>query len=511
MQYVYQLPDPGEIDVHGRARDYLDFVTKTQLSDASLWRRFVAAFTENADTADRGWRGEYWGKMMRGACLTYRCTNDADLYAVLRRTVLDLLDAAEEDGRLSTYHRQNEFSGWDIWCRKYVLTGMLHFCDVCKDNALIERILNAMERHLDCVIRAVGPAPGQIDITRTSDFWLGVNSCSILEPVMDLYRRRPQPRLLSFAKYIIQTGGCSGGDLIALAQQDEKAPYEYPETKAYETMSFFEGVLAYAEITDNQKYFDAVVRFAEKVNKTDITLIGCAGCTHELFDNSALKQTEYSDIIMQETCVTVTWMRLCARLFLLTGDDKYAQRIERSALNALYGSVNLYQQPFTMPRSGEVLPWMPFDSYSPLYMNRRGRGLGGLKFFEDGSFYGCCVAIGAAGLAVYPLIESLRKTKPEQSGLCEHRLNGKLAFTYGPYVLARDEAKEKTDVTVTVTPLYANGALCFTLLPCVQNESVRLLLQTQDGTVLLTDYASCGKRWAEEDGVISVWLPTMEQ
>ena len=507
VSYVYRLPLPGEITVTGRERDYLDFITRTQLLDSSLWERFIRVFRTGADAADLGWRGEYWGKTMRGACLVYRCTADERLYDVMREAALGLLDCAGPDGRLSTYPRDSECRGWDLWCRKYVLTGMLHFCDICPDESLVERILDSMERHLDCVIARVGPGPDQTDITKTSDFWLGVNSCSMLEPVMDLYRRRPRERFLDFARYILGTGGCGGGDLIALALEDQKAPYQYPETKAYETMSFFEGALAYYEATGERRCLDAVTRFAEKVFDTDITLIGCAGCTHELFDNSALRQTEYSETIMQETCVTVTWMRLMARLFLLTGEEKYADRVERSALNALYGSVNLFGQPFTMPKSGEVLPALPFDSYSPLFMNRRGRGVGGLKYFDDGSFYGCCAAIGAAGLAVYPLVNALRKKTPTAPVLSEHRLNGCIAFTYGPYVLARDGAKTAEDISLPVSPAYDGGKLRCTILPCEAGESVRLTLETDSGPVLLTDYASCGKKWAENDSPVTVWMP----
>ena len=43
---------------------------------------------------------------------------------------------------------------------------------------------------------------------------------------------------------------------------------------------------------------------------------------------------------MQETCVTVTWMRVNRRLFELTGDAKYMHRFEISGYNALYGSLN---------------------------------------------------------------------------------------------------------------------------------------------------------------------------
>ena len=53
-----------------------------------------------------------------------------------------------------------------------------------------------------------------------------------------------------------------------------------------------------------------------------------------------MMQTEPADNIMQETCVTVTWIRVMARMYLLTKDAKYIDRIEQSGYNALYGSLN---------------------------------------------------------------------------------------------------------------------------------------------------------------------------
>ena len=43
---------------------------------------------------------------------------------------------------------------------------------------------------------------------------------------------------------------------------------------------------------------------------------------------------------------------------------------------------------------------MPFDSYSPLTPGIRGNGTGGLKPFENGRYYGCCICIGSAGIGV---------------------------------------------------------------------------------------------------------------
>lgn len=511
MNVSYQLPEPGSIPIDDQAQGYLAFITEHQLLDEALWRRFVSAYQTKADAADRGWRGEYWGKMMRGACLLYRCTKDEKLYAVLEQTVKDLLGSAEPDGHISTYSRANECSGWDLWCRKYVLTGMLHFYDICRDESLRSRILDSMQRHVDCIIDKVGDAPGKTPITQTSDFWLGVNSCSILEPVIDLFRRTKEQRFLDFAAYILSTGGCSGGDLVELALENKTPPHAYPENKAYETMSFFEGVLAYYEATGEQRLLTAVLNFAEQVANTEITIIGCAGCTHEQFDNAAVRQTEPSAKAMQETCVTVTWMRLCARLFLLTGEPAFADRVEQSALNALYGSVNLYAQETFDRRGKRKLSPLPFDSYSPLYMSRRGLDVGGLRFFDDGTFYGCCACIGAAGLGLYPLIKALQNKEARPFELRAHRLNKKIAFTYGPYVLARDEAKEDAKISRPVRPLLDGDRLCYELLPCCEGETVRLRLLTKDGSVLLTDYASCGKRWSESDALVTVWMPEEKQ
>ena len=41
----------------------------------------------------------------------------------------------EAKAALSTYPQENCWRGWDIWGRKYVLTGLLHFFRICRDNS----------------------------------------------------------------------------------------------------------------------------------------------------------------------------------------------------------------------------------------------------------------------------------------------------------------------------------------------------------------------------------------
>ena len=91
--------------------------------------------------------------------------------------------------------------------------------------------------------------------------------------------------------------------------------------------------------------------------------------------------------------------------------------------------------------------------------------------------------------------------------LKEIEKNGKAAYTYGPFVLARDEQKEPgADIARPFTPLCKGEELAYSPLAAKDGEQLRLLLKTTDGEVLLTDYASCGKDWEKKDSRISVWF-----
>ena len=392
-----------KVKTNGIMDKAVDFVLNNQFRKTTSWEKAVEVFSTREDSHDEFWRGEFFGKQMRGASLIYEYTKDEDLYKILTDAVIDLLSRQDELGRFSTYTVEKEFRGWDMWSRKYVLVGMIYYLKICNDESLKQTIISACKKHLDYIISKVGDGEGKIDITKTSCWWGCVNSCTILEPTIEIFKLTDEKRYFDFAEYIISKGGCSDCNLIDLALKSEIYPYQYPITKAYEMMSFYEGLLAYYEVTGEKKYYDAVVRFMDLVESSDITIIGCAGCLHEFFDNSAKTQTEPTEHLMQETCVTVTWMRVNRRLFDLTGDAKYIDRLECSGYNALYGSLNTEMNEQYCEEKQAYVEAMAFDSYSPLYMNTRGRGIGGFNEFASGGYNGCCVAIGACGIALMPL------------------------------------------------------------------------------------------------------------
>lgn len=388
----------GSFQFTGAIDDAIKLVQEKQLKDVLFWRLFVEQYRKgNVDDADNGWRGEYWGKMMRGASLTYMYTQDEELYKILEDTVYDLLSTQDTLGRFSTYSVSNEFREWDVWSRKYILLGSLYFMDVCKNDDLKEKLLSALIKHADYILSKVGSEEGKIPITRTSRFWDGLNSSSILEPFVRLYILTGYERYLRFAEHIIECGGTNGFNIFKAALENKLFPYQFPVTKAYEMISNFEGILWYYRVTGNSDYLAAAINFADKVFESDITVIGSAGCTHELFDHSVINQFDPAyDGIMQETCVTVTWMKFCYQLLQITGNQKYADWIEVSVYNALLGALNT--------EDVERINMKPvFDSYSPLRKGARGKATGGLKSIGENTFYGCCLAIGAAGTALAAL------------------------------------------------------------------------------------------------------------
>lgn len=390
-----------------------------QICEVDLWRKFVEQFRTEAD-ARGGWRCEYWGKMMRGSCMIVGYTGDDNMYRILEDSVRDMLTAQQESGKFSTFPEEREFKGWDIWGRKYVLLGMQYFLEICRDGELYDEIIGAMCRHADYILERIGPAEeGKLPITQATSNWQGLNSASILEPYVRLYRLTGEKRYFDFATYIISTGFIENGDLIEIAYENSLMPHEYPVVKAYEMMSCFEGLIQYYYLTGEEKYKTAALNFGYRVVNEEISVIGCCGCTHELFDHTALRETatDYpgargtpfpgNDGVMQETCVSVTWMKLSAALFELSGDPVFADSIEKTFYNAFLGSLNTHRNLSANLPEKHSLAVMPVDSYSPLTADKRGKYTGGYCAFTDRTFYGCCACISGAGAGLIPEVAVL--------------------------------------------------------------------------------------------------------
>ena len=177
------------------------FLSKVQLKRKNLWKTLVEQFITQPDSKDGGWRGEFWGKLMRGASIVYSYTNDADLYAILHQTVDDLLSTQDEYGRISSYKKEKEFFCWDMWSRKYVMLGLEFYYDICNDDDQKQRIISALIKHADYIIDNVNE--NKIPVNRTSGIWGCTNSYSILQPMVKLYKLTGDNKYKNYAIYLI--------------------------------------------------------------------------------------------------------------------------------------------------------------------------------------------------------------------------------------------------------------------------------------------------------------------
>ena len=599
----YRFSIPGELKVRGYCRDLTEYVTKKQLTDEGLWKLFVNQYKIHSDKNGE-WKGEFWGKTMRGACLTYISDKNERLYKVLVSTIEDMLSAQEKSGRISTYAEDIEFNGWDMWCRKYVMLGMLYFLPICKSKALERRIIVSLKKQADHIIDHIGAEEGKKSILDTCKLYGAMNSCSILEAFVKLYGVTGEQRYLDFAAYIVGCGFSKNLNLIDECLKGQTPPYMFPDVKAYEMMSCFEGLNEYYKYVKDDKYLKAIENFVDRLVKTDYTIIGCCGCSGEMLDNSSVTQTNFSDDIMQETCVTVTFIKLCAKLYLTTGNAKYLDYIEQSSYNAMYGSVNDTEQ--TMKKTeGDV--WVgddcyhvdheafPFDSYSPLVYNRRGKKVGGFMVMEDGRSYGCCACIGSAGIAianlaaisigdggfsvnlynplafktvyngkelkitvnanVYAKNKAIIKVcgnnerfklklriprwmeNPKitvdgkeidtivadayisldreweksvielkySAPIRERVLNGKVAFTKGPVVLARDIRLDDIQKPLNIKAKDGKALRAKLVKNQIFKSNATYKIHVGDSDILVCDYASAGKNYDSDNSCITVW------
>ena len=388
----------------GYLKEYLRIVRKEQLLDEELWAKFVLQFQNKTDTDDMGWRGEFWGKVMRGACSVYSYAPCKKLYSVLTNTVKALL-ALENNGNISSYSKETEFTGWDLWGRKYVLVGLLYYYNICKNQKLRNRILKVVDKNVFYIIKHIGNGEEQKGILEATHIWGGANVSTIIVPFMDYFNICHKKEVLDFVGYVVNEGFSSCGNIINAVKAGLK-PNDYPVTKAYELTSCFEGLFEYAKVTDNQEYMELCFKYFKSLADNELTVTGCLGCWIEVFSNGAKTQTNAIEVEHQETCVTVTWLGFLYRLLTFTGESVYADYMEQSVVNNLYGSINTNNQKMKRSKHKTITEnngnkLLVFDSYSPLYYNYRGSEFGGNKPLDKETTYGCCTSIGSFGLGIY--------------------------------------------------------------------------------------------------------------
>ena len=341
-----------DIRLKGRLGERLDLMIRNHVIGTDT-EYITAPFAEKTDRTFR-WQTEFWGKYMHAAAPYLRYTGSRDLRDHIVRGLDRILASQEPCGYIGNYPDDIRCGeGWDVWGMKYTMMGLIHFHDAFRtdDPERARKAMEACRRLCDYVIAELGPNGRRGRAFVTTGQCAGQPSCSMLEPVMWLYNRTREKRYLDFAAHIVAQidDPKLGPELIRLAdvpvylRQDPTkktlvwTDVKHNRLKAYEMMSCYQGLIEYYEVTGRRDCLDAAVKAADSIIRDEINLAG-GGASSEHWFNGARKQTR-SYIHLQETCVTITWMRLCEKLLELTDDPKYADQFERTFYNAYLGAL----------------------------------------------------------------------------------------------------------------------------------------------------------------------------
>ncbi|MBP5285672.1 MAG: glycoside hydrolase family 127 protein [Kiritimatiellae bacterium] len=327
------------------------------------------------------WQSEFWGKYMHSAVPFWAYTGDARLKAKIDASVADIISTQDEEGYIGNYLPERRYGSncWDVWGTKYTLLGLIHYYDETGDGKALE----AAKRLADYLAGTFGPGRREL---RKSGAFLGMPSCSVLEPVVWLYRRTGEDRYLDFAKYIRDELDAEDGarlvrdaDVPVFGRVTDGGGWMGSSLKAYEMMSCYQGLLELYDETGESALFEAALKTARSIAETEINIVGGATSGEHWYDGANRQTDVYNR--QNETCVITTWMRLCAKLLQETKDPYWADQIEKSFYNIYLATMN---------RDGSE-----FSQYCPL-AGTRARGEDHCRMHTN-----CCNANGPRGFLTF--------------------------------------------------------------------------------------------------------------
>ncbi|MDX2189242.1 MAG: glycoside hydrolase family 127 protein [Bacteroidota bacterium] len=318
------------------------------------------------------WIGEHVGKFLFSASLTYKYTRDPRLKQLMDEMVTKYISYQLEDGYIGTYLPKDYWSEWDVWAHKYCIIGLLNYYSITGDKRAIE----CAKKAADLICKTFGELPGQRDLI-TSGHHVGMAAGSILEPMIDLYRYTNDEKYLNFAKYILKAWEQPNGPHIVSNLEKYGKVTTVGNAKAYEMMSCFVGIAKYYKLTGDEKYYKVLQTAWTDIRLNRMYITGTAS-DHEHFKEEDILFATNEDH-MGEGCVTTTWIQFNQQLFLISGEIKYVEEMERAVYNHLFAAEN--------PQTGCV------SYYTALI---------GVKPHKCDQGFSCCLSSIPRGISMIP-------------------------------------------------------------------------------------------------------------
>jgi hypothetical protein len=283
-------------------------------------------------------------KTIEGASYVLQTYPDAKLKQYID-SVLDIVAAAQEaDGYLYTARTINPEHphGWAAhkrWAAEehasHELYNLGHMVDAaCAHYQATgsDKFLNIAKRYADCVVREVGAKDGQACV---------VPGHQIAEMALArLYVLTGEQKYLDEAKFLLDYRGKT--HVKNIYSQSDKPVVDQTEAWGHAVRAgyMYAGMADVAALTGDEAYLKAIDAIYDNIVSKKYYITGGVGARHqgEAFgaDYELPNLTSYN-----ETCAAISMVYLFHRMFLLHGDAKYIDCMERTLYNGVISGMSV--------------------------------------------------------------------------------------------------------------------------------------------------------------------------
>ncbi len=297
-------------------------------------------------------------KTIEGAAYILQTYPDKKLKAYVD-SVIDIIGTAQEpDGYLYTARTQNfihphPWAGSKRWSKEEDLSHELYNLGHLIEGAVAHwqatgsrKLLDIACRYADCVVKEVGPNPGQACV---------VPGHQIAEMALcKLYLATGQKRYLDEAKFLLDYRGKT--EIRQEYSQSHKPVIEQDEAVGHAVRAayMYAGMADVAALTGDTAYIHAIDRIWNNIVSKKLYITGGIGATN----NGEAFGANYELPNMSaynETCAAIGNVYVNYRLFLLHGESKYFDVLERTLYNGLIDGVSLDGGGFFYPNPLESM------------------------------------------------------------------------------------------------------------------------------------------------------------
>ena len=338
---------------------------------------------------------------MEGAAFSLTLESDPEMEAYMDTLIHYISEAQEEDGYLYTawtlkandytdfaccsYHEDGQWIGTPHFSHEFYNMGHMyeaavaHFLATGKKSFLEVAIKNADLIYDVCITQGNDYVPGHQEIE------IGLAK---------LYRVTGDEKYLQLAKHLL--------DIRADVHEGSYAQAHLPVTEQSEAVGhavranyMYSAMADVAALTGDSAYLEAIGRIWDNVVEKKLSVTGGIGASHrgEAYgENYELPNHPYN-----ETCAAIANVYWNHRMFLLHGDAKYMDVLERSLYNGVISGLSLdgtlFFYPNTLQHDGEAAfnqgvngrsPWFEC-SCCPSNLSRFVPSVAGYAFATRGS------------------------------------------------------------------------------------------------------------------------------